>query len=169
MKKALAPLIIAVMLFLFPIHATAHPGSTDGSGGHYDRSTGEYHYHHGYSAHNHYDMDGDGIDDCPYNFVDKTEISNNGSSKTEDSPSSSDSKTPSYKRETDSDDEHKPERTEGRDFWVYLPYYIVGAAFILLFVAQFIFSNNIAEIISIIAYRLLFISIPLVIIWLLVI
>lgn len=38
----------------------AHPGGTDSEGGHYDSSAGEYHYHHGYSAHQHED----GI--CPY-------------------------------------------------------------------------------------------------------
>lgn len=49
-----------------------HKGRTDSNGGHYDRSSGEYHYHHGYSAHDHYDMNGDGIVDCPYNFKDNT-------------------------------------------------------------------------------------------------
>ena len=39
---------------------------------HHDHSTGEYHYHHGYSAHSHYDIDGDGIIDCPYDFDNKT-------------------------------------------------------------------------------------------------
>lgn len=61
---------LLVSLLALPIHA--HPGNTDANGGHYDRSTGGYHYHHGYSAHQHYDMDGDGVIDCPYNFVDKT-------------------------------------------------------------------------------------------------
>ena len=72
MKKL--SLLFTVFLFAIsiPITVLAHPGSTDGNGGHYDRSTGEYHYHHGYSAHDHYDMDGDGIDDCPYNYDDKT-------------------------------------------------------------------------------------------------
>lgn len=56
----------------FLVAVSAHPGKTDSSGGHYDHSTGEYHYHHGYSAHSHYDVDGDGITDCPYNFDDKT-------------------------------------------------------------------------------------------------
>lgn len=46
--------------------AFAHPGDTDANGGHYDRSTGEYHYHHGYSAHQHTN----GV--CPYDFDDKT-------------------------------------------------------------------------------------------------
>lgn len=61
-------LIIAAFLLLFPITVYAHPGKTDGSGGHYNRSTGEYHYHHGYSEHDHYDMDGDGDSDCPHDF-----------------------------------------------------------------------------------------------------
>ena len=61
-------LIIAACLLLIPITVYAHPGRTDGSGGHYNRSTGEYHYHHGYSAHDHYDMDGDGDKDCPYDY-----------------------------------------------------------------------------------------------------
>lgn len=52
--------------------ASAHSGRTDGAGGHTDHDTGEYHYHHGYPAHDHYDMDGDGVDDCPYDFDDKT-------------------------------------------------------------------------------------------------
>ena len=49
-----------------------HSGKTDGNGGHYDSSAGEYHYHHGYSAHDHYDMDGDRIVDCPYTFKGNT-------------------------------------------------------------------------------------------------
>ena len=48
--------------------AFAHSGRTDWQGGHWDRSSGEYHFHHGYGPHNHYDMDGDGDIDCPYEF-----------------------------------------------------------------------------------------------------
>ena len=111
MKKTLAALIGMVMLFLIPIHANAHPGSTDGRGGHYDRSTGEYHYHHGFSAHNHYDMDGDGIDDCPYNFVDKTDTSNRGSNSSEDTDSginySRPSMQPSETKEIEENDSKK--------------------------------------------------------------
>lgn len=44
----------------------AHSGGTDSQGGHYNRSTGQYHYHHGYPAHQHTG----GV--CPYNFDDKT-------------------------------------------------------------------------------------------------
>lgn len=51
---------------LFQCTASAHPGRTDSNGGHYNRSTGEYHYHHGYPEHQHEN----GI--CPYSFEDKT-------------------------------------------------------------------------------------------------
>lgn len=73
MKKCFLIICIAIICsLLFAIFASAHPGKTDSYGGHYDHSTGGYHYHHGYSAHNHYDMDGDGDIDCPFNFDDKT-------------------------------------------------------------------------------------------------
>ena len=55
-----------------PMYSFAHPGRTDSNGGHTDKSTGEYHYHHGYPAHDHWDIDGDGTIDCPYNFDDQT-------------------------------------------------------------------------------------------------
>jgi len=61
-KKLLVLLI--VLLSIAP--AYAHPGATDSKGGHTDRSTGKYHYHHGYSAHQHEN----GV--CPYDFDDKT-------------------------------------------------------------------------------------------------
>ena len=57
--------IIIIILFL-PFSASAHPGGTDSNGGHYNRSTGEYHYHHGYPAHQHENGE------CPYDFDDKT-------------------------------------------------------------------------------------------------
>ena len=65
----------SVILFAWwlSIPASAHPGRTDSQGGHYDRSTGEYHYHHGHPAHQHTDLDGDGIADCPYDFEDLTD------------------------------------------------------------------------------------------------
>lgn len=63
---------LLIVLLVTPCLAMAHPGRTDGDGGHTESSTGEYHYHHGYPAHDHYDMDGDGRKDCPYNFDDKT-------------------------------------------------------------------------------------------------
>jgi hypothetical protein len=60
----------------------AHSGRTDSKGGHHDRSDGSYHYHHGYSAHDHYDMDGDGKKDCPYEFDDKTDYGSNSGNNT---------------------------------------------------------------------------------------
>lgn len=69
--------LIFVSVFFFMIASFclityAHPGRTDSNGGHYNRSTGEYHYHHGYPAHQH--IDGE----CPYDYDDK----NNASDKT---------------------------------------------------------------------------------------
>lgn len=73
MKKFLKySCIIALLIFLLAITVSGHSGRTDSNGGHYNHSTGEYHYHHGSSAHQHYDMDGDGVIDCPYEFKDKT-------------------------------------------------------------------------------------------------
>lgn len=79
-RKALFICALIVLVSLLVSPAYAHPGRTDGQGGHLNHSTGEYHYHHGMSAHDHYDMDGDGIADCPFNFVDKTDISSGYSS-----------------------------------------------------------------------------------------
>lgn len=53
----------------------AHPGRTDSNGGHYNRSTGEYHYHHGYPEHQH----PGGI--CPYNNNVKSNSSTSSNSK----------------------------------------------------------------------------------------
>ena len=76
MKRIALIICFAVCLFsLLIAQVFAHPGRTDSRGGHTNHSTGEYHYHHGYSAHDHYDMDGDGVVDCPYDFDDKTDHS----------------------------------------------------------------------------------------------
>ena len=61
----LAAGVCAFMVLACP--AFAHSGRTDSRGGHYDRSTGEYHYHHGYSAHQHEN----GV--CPYDYNDATD------------------------------------------------------------------------------------------------
>ncbi len=49
-KRIFLSILILIILFSF---ASAHPGRIDGNGGHYDRSTGEYHYHHGHPEHQH--------------------------------------------------------------------------------------------------------------------
>lgn len=67
MKKFLILACVAILcLPLFIFAAVAHSGRTDSNGGHYNSVTGGYHYHHGYPAHQHYDLDGDGVIDCPY-------------------------------------------------------------------------------------------------------
>ncbi len=85
MKKFLLSFIL-LLLFLMPVTAFAHSGRTDSNGGHYNRSTGEYHYHHGYPPHDHTN----GI--CPYDFDDKTG-SSSGSSYSSSSSSSDKYKT----------------------------------------------------------------------------
>lgn len=84
MKKTLILILCVAVLFMVCMPAAAHPGKTDSAGGHYDYSIGEYHYHHGYSAHDHEDMDGDGVVDCPYDFDDQTDRSS-GSTNNSDS------------------------------------------------------------------------------------
>lgn len=80
MKKIKIALItIAFLLAVVPLEVNAHPGNTDDNGGHYDHDTGEYHYHHGYSAHQHYDINGDGVIDCPYNYTEPTTSTNTSS------------------------------------------------------------------------------------------
>lgn len=68
MKKRILSLFLCLTLLVaVTIESSAHSGGTDSRGGHRDHSTGDYHYHHGNPAHDHYDIDGDGIIDCPYN------------------------------------------------------------------------------------------------------
>lgn len=70
MKKLLLSFTL-LLLILLPVTAFAHSGKTDSSGGHYNRSTGEYHYHHGYSAHDHTN----GV--CPYDSAYSSEQHDN--------------------------------------------------------------------------------------------
>lgn len=65
-KRYLIPILACVLLLFCCTAAYAHPGNTDSNGGHYDHSTGKYHYHHGYPAHQHPDGR------CPYNYDDRT-------------------------------------------------------------------------------------------------
>lgn len=88
-KKYILLLCLHVFLSsLLVLSASAHGGKTDSNGGHYDDSTGEYHYHHGYPAHDHRDADGDGDVDCPYNFDDKTNHDSNSSDSDSNSATS---------------------------------------------------------------------------------
>lgn len=59
-------LLLVIALLMGGASSAAHSGRTDKNGGHRDSSTGEYHYHHGYPAHQHEN----GV--CPYNYDDRT-------------------------------------------------------------------------------------------------
>lgn len=85
--KLVATFILISSFLVVP--ASAHAGRTDSNGGHWDRETGVYHYHHGYPAHPHYDMDGDGVIDCPYDFDDQTGQNSGNPSNNSGSGSSS--------------------------------------------------------------------------------
>lgn len=71
-KLLLSISALIIIAQLLPATVRAHPGDTDENGGHTVADTGEYHYHHGYPAHDHYDIDGDGVADCPYDFDDRS-------------------------------------------------------------------------------------------------
>lgn len=79
-------LLVTTVCLSVSVSAFAHSGRTDANGGHTNHSTGEYHYHHGYPAHQHSDMDGDGELDCPFYFEDKTGFSSENSSSSPQNP-----------------------------------------------------------------------------------
>lgn len=85
MKKYYVFIIFFLVVFT-SFTVFAHPGRTDGDGGHHDYDNesglGSYHYHHGYPAHLHEN----GI--CPYDYDDQTGIN--------DSEDSSNSTTKKY-------------------------------------------------------------------------
>ncbi len=51
---------LVVLVAIMSCCAYAHPGRTDSQGGHTNHETGEYHFHHGYPAHQHPNGE------CPY-------------------------------------------------------------------------------------------------------
>lgn len=81
--KRISVLLITILLLLLTVPAYAHPGRTDANGGHYNRSTGEYHYHHGYAEHQH----PGGV--CPYAFDDRTGYNSGTSSGSSDNDTAS--------------------------------------------------------------------------------
>lgn len=129
MKKHLYIIfIVALCISLLAIVVSAHPGRTDYNGGHYDHSTGEYHYHHGYPAHDHYDMDGDGDIDCPYKFNDKANH-NSSSGKPQTKPSTN---------QQGADTEYAKEPTLGEIILIILK--IIGISLIVFFLGWFIWA-----------------------------
>lgn len=86
MKKGTSyPILFVLIASILVTPSFAHSGRTDANGGHRVSSTGEYHYHHGYPAHQHTGGS------CPYDFDDKTG-QNSGSSSSGDNKTSSNSK-----------------------------------------------------------------------------
>ena len=79
-QKTIIAILATALLMLIPLPAAAHSGGTDESGGHYDSSTGEYHYHHGYSAHEH--VDGECVFDFDDNVDHDRDYSSSNSEKT---------------------------------------------------------------------------------------
>ena len=149
MKRIILSIFLVLLLLSIPLSVSAHAGKTDSQGGHTDWSTGEYHYHHGYPAHDHYDMDGDGILDCPYDFVDKTNHSSSGSSSSGYTgyslPAIETRPLPTFPKATDST---VPIKTQSKNesgeetmssFWKYL----IGAMIITIVVLLFkLWSRN---------------------------
>lgn len=82
-KRVFSFISMVVVVLSLTVTAYAHSGRTDSQGGHYNRSTGEYHWHHGMSAHQHYDIDGDGVLDCPYSSKAKIETTTATTAATE--------------------------------------------------------------------------------------
>lgn len=77
--------VVCFFCLIFAVSSYAHSGDTDSKGGHYNRSTGDYHYHHGYPEHYHYDINNDGKLDCPYTFEENEKTTDK--SKSEKNPS----------------------------------------------------------------------------------
>ena len=86
MKRMLLALGLCIF-FSLSLPVFAHSGGTDSDGGHHDGS--DYHYHHGYPAHDHWDMDNDGDLDCPYLFDDNTGGKNDNNVNVSNRPSNS--------------------------------------------------------------------------------
>ena len=71
MKKIITVWVLTIIFFsLLTSCVLAHSGRTDSDGGHWNHSNGTYHWHHGYSAHQHEDRDMDGSKEwCPYRDI----------------------------------------------------------------------------------------------------
>lgn len=109
-------LLVLVLALLLSLPVLAHSGRTDSDGGHYDRSTGEYHYHHGYSAHQHEGGE------CPYDFDDRTGESSGTSSSGSSSSSSS----------SEEAEEEPEEEEEEHPFWAFLKGFFKVVLYIFL-------------------------------------
>lgn len=114
-----------------------HGGRTDGDGGHYVGGSGDYHYHHGYPAHDHYDIDGDGTVDCPYDFDDKTNH-NGGAQSTKKPDKATETETDYVNKQNNSTQSEPKEKTTLKNIFQNIG--IVIMASILVIVPQIVFA-----------------------------
>ena len=135
----------------------AHPGKTDEYGGHYDYEAGEYHYHHGYPAHQH----PDGI--CPYNFDDQTDHSSGASSYSNNEYKEYEEYDEEYNNDNDygeqttntpttvPDNSHKGKTNDSSSFidiienivnWIFLILLLLGFAFYIGIIIYGIFFDK---------------------------
>ena len=136
MKKVILLRVLLIFLILpsIALITYAHPGKTDSIGGHTNHSTGEYHYHHGYSAHDHYDMDGNGVLDCPYEFDDKTDhSSNSGESSKKSYPTN-----PTHPKPTQSVKAESHPKKESTFYWSII--IAIGLYIFIMFILPYLFS-----------------------------
>lgn len=81
-------LFFVLIIFSLSVSAYAHPGRLDSNGGHYDRSTGEYHYHDGASSGSGSGSNSDSEDYTYSVFLGPTDNYSSGSSSGSSSSSS---------------------------------------------------------------------------------
>lgn len=128
MKKIIFSILTVFLVLMSSVAVFAHPGRTDSKGGHTDHSTGNYHYHHGFPEHSHYDIDGDGSPDCPYDFEDKITSGNSTSNSAQYRPLTSPTADPSTKASFDT-------------FDVYL-IYAFAASLVLVILFEILYSSS---------------------------
>ena len=128
LKKSAVLSILSVLLISLIIPVFAHPGSLDANGGHYDRSTGEYHYHHGYSAHQHTNGE------CPYDFKDNVDDDYSPNKNSSSSSSSSYTTIEPTTRESIK----KNSTTKNNSFWYNLKYINFDALIFLAVLMPFL-------------------------------
>ncbi len=109
--------------------ASAHSGRTDANGGHHVTATGEYHYHHGYPAHQH----PGGV--CPYttNRQDSQSYTTDSAadeSDRKDTPSTTYTR-PSQPSSSSKADETRKLEAEKRQFWKNVLLCVLGFVFIV--------------------------------------
>ena len=121
MKRFFWLFSVIALILVIGIVSYAHPGKTDANGGHTDNSTGEYHYHHGYPAHQHTGGK------CPYDY-------HNNESSSSSSGSNSSSGGKNYGSSSSENSSNEADNT--------VLYAILTVVFMLVFVVLFFLSGT---------------------------